>query len=131
MSINLRTKLVSMDEGEQQAKSVQKGFKNPLMALVRDLKQGGMNKGEGIIPAVYSPLSLSHLLTFLARALREIKYYQSNAMAESLMIPAGSFQRLVKEISDTVYPNLRWEKDGIYALQTCTEHILVMFFEMT
>jgi hypothetical protein len=54
MSANLHTKLVSMNEGEQHSKSVQEGFKNPVMALVHDLKQGRRNKGEGIVLAVYS-----------------------------------------------------------------------------
>jgi len=74
---------------------------------------------------------LKFLLMLLAKALREIRYYQSSVMAESLMIPAQSFKRVVQEICEKQHPGLRWEKDAVYALQTCTEHILVMFFEMT
>ena len=52
-------------------------------------------------------------------------------MAETLLIPAQPFGRLVKEISDNIHAGLRYQKDALYALQTCTEQILVMMFEMT
>ena len=42
------------------------------------------------------------------------------------------FQHLVKEVSDEVSTRngLRWERDAVFALQECTEHVLVMLFEM-
>ena len=70
---------------------------------------------------------------FLAKALWEIHYYQSAAMTEALLLPNHPFQCLVKDIDDEVWTasGLWWEGDAIYALQTCTEHVLVMIFEMT
>jgi histone H3/H4 len=76
-------------------------------------------------------------LTSTARALREIRYYQSAAMAEALLIPFQPFVRLVREITadmrtiPTVFGDYRWEKDALVCLQTFAEHILVMIFEMT
>ena len=54
-------------------------------------------------------------------------------MAEAQLIPAKPFQRLVKEVSDEVSTRngLRWERDAVFALQECTEHVLMMLFEMT
>ena len=71
-------------------------------------------------------------LIALAKALWEIRYYQSAAMAEAHLIPSHAFERIVKEISEearTVDP-LRWEKDALFSLQEITEHVLVMVFEM-
>src|SRR5579859_1676234 len=73
--------------------------------------------------SMFSVLSLT-----LARALREIWYYQSGDL---LLIPFTSFARLVREITDDCKRGLRWERDAIHALQIMTEHILVMIFEMT
>jgi len=67
-------------------------------------------------------------------ALREIKYYQSAAMAEFLVLPKYSFMRVVKEISDQHSPGyhrFRWQSDALTCLQMATEHILVLYMEMT
>src|SRR5204863_2506495 len=87
-------------------------------------------------------LSYSRIyLIIIAKALREIRYYQSVAMAESLLIPRRSFERVVKEICHDLkvhegrgryfQGHFRWETDALYALQTMTEDILLMVFEMT
>jgi len=58
-------------------------------------------------------------------------------MAEVCLIPFQPFVRLVQEITadvrsiPTVFGAYRWEKDALVCLQTFTEHILVMIFEMT
>ena len=64
--------------------------------------------------------------------MREIRHWQSVAMAEAQLIPAKPFQRLVKEVSDEVSTcnGLRWERDAVFVLQEYTEHVLVMLFEM-
>jgi len=63
--------------------------------------------------------------------LREIKYYQSQARAEVLELPRAQFKRIVKEIVIAVCgKEYRWEADAITAMQTMTEHILTMIFEM-
>ena len=79
----------------------------------------------------------------VARALREIKYYQSSYAAEMLMIPQKRFQLSCHEITQdpvvhrragapgSFKGDYRWEKDALIALQLMTEHILIMFFEMT
>jgi len=74
----------------------------------------------------------------LARALREIRYYQSAAMDESLMIPKKCFALLVREISEMITTEnlgsrekgLHWEADALTALQIMTEHVIVMLMEM-
>src|ERR1700733_8131884 len=75
-------------------------------------------------------------LTALVKALREIRYMQSEAMSAAHVIPPAAFARLVKEIGDAAKTSadkngIRWEKDALFALQECTEHVLVMLFEMT
>ena len=56
------------------------------------------------------------------------------------MIRQAPFQRVIREISQDIKANLsggshfageyRWERDGVFALQTMSEHILIMVFEM-
>jgi len=56
------------------------------------------------------------------------------------MITQAPFQRVIREISRDVKANLaggshfageyRWERDAVFALQTMSEHILIMVFEM-
>jgi len=56
------------------------------------------------------------------------------------MITQAPFQRVIREISRDVKANLaggshfageyRWEWDAVFALQTMSEHILIMVFEM-
>ena len=73
-------------------------------------------------------------LTLSAKALREIRYYQSSAMAETSLLPFTAFARLVREIANearNVKDEHRWEKDALVCLQLFTEHIMVMVFEMT
>ena len=77
------------------------------------------------------------------RALREIRYWQSAYTAEMLCIPRSRFALLCHEIQQDVVlwanagvpgsykGDFRWEKDALMALQLMTEHLLVMFFEMT
>jgi histone H3/H4 len=83
----------------------------------------------------YRPGSIiPHSITFnlLAKALREIKYYQSEAMADALLLPYAAFIKVIKEITDECSPpGLRWERDAVVALQMMIEHVLVMVFEMT
>jgi histone H3/H4 len=72
-------------------------------------------------------------LTSVAKALREIKYYQQRVV-EGSFIPPRAFQKLVKQISDEASTGgepLRWESDAIFALQSVTEDVLTMIFEMT
>jgi histone H3/H4 len=68
--------------------------------------------------------------------LREIKYYQSEATHDKLLIPYTKFVKLVREITQEVSEEMgggpyRWETDGIVALQTMSEHVIVMIMEMT
>jgi len=79
----------------------------------------------------------------VVRALREIRYWQSVYTAEMLCIPRSRFALLCHEIQQDVVlranagvpgsykGDFRWEKDALMALQLMTEHLLVMFFEMT
>jgi len=84
----------------------------------------------------YRPGSnIPHSVTFymLAKALRKIKYYQSEEMADALLLPYAAFVRVIKELTDEYGPpGLCWERDtAVVALQMMTEHVLVMVFEMT
>ena len=78
----------------------------------------------------------------VACALREIRYYQSARMADKLLIPYKKFVMLVRELQQDILEEhvglvkavdgkYRWEKDALVALQTMTEHVMVMIFEMT
>jgi histone H3/H4 len=69
--------------------------------------------------------------------LHEIRFYQSNAAAESFMIPQKSFERLVRQVCEEVRLEcriydygVRWERDALIALQTMSEHVLTMSFEL-
>ena len=71
------------------------------------------------------------LVTDVARALREIRYYQRESTG--LVFPQSNFHWLVREIAQEPRgnkPKLRWERDALFALQTMSEHVLTMFFEM-
>jgi len=48
-----------------------------------------------------------------------------------LELPRAQFKRIIKEIALAVCgKEYRWEADAITAMQTMTEHILTMIFEM-
>jgi len=79
----------------------------------------------------------------VARALREIKHYQSAVASDMLFFSRPRFALLCREIQQDVElrkdagvigmrrEDFRWERDALIALQMCTEHILTLFFEMT
>jgi len=73
----------------------------------------------------------------IGRALHEIRFYQSNAAAESFMIPQKSFERLVRQVCEEVCLEcriydygVRWEHDALIALEIMSEHVLTMSFEL-
>lgn len=61
-----------------------------------------------------------------AKALREIKRLQKSTQ---LIIPRAPFQRLVKEICDTICPGLRFQSAAMGALQEIAEAVLVRELE--
>ena len=69
----------------------------------------------------------------VARALREIRYYQSEAMDGRSLLSKLGFSWVVKEIATrgVFGVEYRWENDALVALQMATEHIMVMMFELT
>src|SRR5437773_6522848 len=83
------------------------------------------------------------ILLIVVRALREIRYWQSSYTAEMWCIPRSRFMLLCHEIQQDMVlrasagvpgsfqGDFHWEKDALMALQLMTEHLLVMFFEMT
>ena len=80
---------------------------------------------------------LSMIWLMVGRALHQIRFYQSNAAAESFMIPQKSFERLVRQVCEEVRLEcriydygVRWERDALIALQTMSEHVLTMSFEL-
>lgn len=60
--------------------------------------------------------------------LKEIRRYQKST---ELLIQKLPFQRLVKEIANTIDPNLRFQASAIAALQEAAEAYLVQLFEDT
>lgn len=60
------------------------------------------------------------------RALMEIRKFQKST---DLLIPRASFQRLVREISQDVKTDVRWQAAALLALQEATEAHLVLLFE--
>ena len=97
---------------------------------INDVRAG--NKEEGDIALEVSPLD-KQVLMITDRALREIRYYQSEAMSEALLLPQRSFQLVVQEICDVLCPGkrLRWQRDALVALQMVSEDVIVMIMEMT
>ena len=74
----------------------------------------------------------SHLV--VARALREIRYYQSEVMDGRCLIGKRNFSRVVREIARDVATGgheHHFESDALVALQMATEHIMIMIFELT
>jgi histone H3 len=61
-------------------------------------------------------------------ALREIRQYQKS---EELLLRKAPFTRLVKEISQGLRADFRWQKNAILAIQHAAEHHLVTLFEDT
>ena len=59
-------------------------------------------------------------------ALKEIRKYQRSA---DLLIRKLPFQRLVREISQDMKTDLRWQSSAILALQEASEALLVHLFE--
>ena len=81
----------------------------------------------------------------IAVALREIRHYQSQAMAEALFIQKKWFMMIVREILQDIAgdshhalipvgtamkPTYRIERDALIALQMCTESLFTNIFEM-
>jgi len=69
----------------------------------------------------------------VAHVLREICYYQSEAMDRHYLLSKLGFSHVVKEIAakEVFGVEYRWENDALVALQMATEHIMVMMFELT
>ena len=61
-------------------------------------------------------------------ALREIRRYQKGS---ELLIRKGPFHRLVREISQSISPTLRYQSHALVALQEAAEAYLVGLFEDT
>ena len=59
-------------------------------------------------------------------ALREIRKYQKST---ELLIRKIPFQRLVREISHQIHPDLRFQSTALLALQEASEMFLVQMFE--
>ena len=55
-------------------------------------------------------------------ALREIRYYQK---AETLLIPAAPFGRVVQDVALQLKPNLRFQRSAILALQESAESVRI------
>jgi histone H3/H4 len=79
----------------------------------------------------------------IARALREIRYYQSETIAEDVLLPKKPFSLLVKELlqeeeirqkATAMGPQPRPQKlieaDAVVALQLMSEHLLIDVFQM-
>jgi histone H3/H4 len=82
----------------------------------------------------------------VAIALREIRHYQSDAMAGALFIQKKRFMMIVREILQDIAgnghhyallpagvamkPGYRIERDALIALQLCTESLFTNIFEM-
>jgi len=59
-------------------------------------------------------------------AKREIKRYQKTT---NLLIPKASFERMVREVSETLKKGMRFTSTAIEAVQTSAEDYLVKLFE--
>jgi Core histone H2A/H2B/H3/H4 len=92
--------------------------------LIQSLAQAVSLRTRGVrVQAV----SLHQRCFDLARALREIKFYQNNA---GLCIPKLPFARVVREIMAEHSFVCRMQSSALAALQEATEHILITYFEL-
>ena len=74
----------------------------------------------------------------VAQALHEIHHYQSEAMDDMFFIPMKRFRAVVQEVAAEIkrgspshfVGEYRWESDALVCLQTMTEHVLLMVFEL-
>ena len=73
-----------------------------------------------------SVLICIHSYLVVARALREIRYYQSEVMDRHCLIGKRNFSRDVA----TGGAEHHFESDALVALQMATEHIMIMIFEL-
>ena len=55
-------------------------------------------------------------------ALKEIRHYQK---AETLLIPAAPFGRVVRDVALQLKPDLRFQRSAILALQESAESVLI------
>jgi Core histone H2A/H2B/H3/H4 len=90
-----------------------------IQSLVQEVS--GRTRGGGV-----QAVSLERCFN-LARALREIKFYQKNA---GLCLPRLPFARIVKEIMADYSRVCRIQSSALAALQEATEHILITYFEL-
>src|SRR5271154_2019638 len=79
---------------------------NQLVDASTSPKQGPINLALHQLDAIELEVNSSTISLTVARALREIKFYQPAATAKSTLIPKTSFARLVREIAKEI-------KDGI------------------
>ena len=81
------------------------------------MRMGLQEKGEVRKPRRYRPGTV---------ALRQIRKYQKST---DLLIRKLPFQRLVREVAQSIVPDLRFQSTAILALQEASESFLVMMFE--
>ena len=63
-----------------------------------------------------------------AKALREIKRYQRST---DTLLPRLALQRIIKEMSTRIMPDVRYSKGAISAIQECVEGYMVGLMEDT
>lgn len=73
-----------------------------------------------------TPAKRPHRFRSGTRALMEIKFYQKST---GLLAQRAPFQRMIREIGDSVKSELRWQEDALIAVQELGEGFLTMLFE--
>lgn len=83
--------------------------------------------GAGVMPSIHTELLPQEGEPKKSKALKQIRTYQK--ATQCVMIPAASFKRLVREVTQDVDPDMKFSKDAFNAIQTATESHIVKILE--
>ena len=87
----------------------------------------GQKAGKGVIkPRRIVPERAEPKMSPGSRALQEIRKYQGTT---GLLLKKAPFQRLVREVAQSIRPDLRFQPEAVLCLQTAGEAYLIRLFE--
>lgn len=104
------------------------GGKYPTSHLVSQSSKGSQSFKESQSPIATGGVKKPHRYRPGTVALRQIRKYQKSS---DLLLPKLSFQRLVREITQSMRGDIRFQSQALLALQEATEYFLTSIFEDT
>lgn len=88
----------------------------------------GLKRPKGVTNPQITQFKKQHRFRPGTVALREIRCYQKNT---ENVIPKSSFRRLIKIITTTSHPHIRYQSSAIDAIQEASEAYMTNIFENT